>query len=55
MFFLTVVFNENYHNYENLKDEGKFMTKQFFKIITGILFYLNVYELNGLINKSKVF
>jgi len=55
MFILTVTFNENYHEYTDLQNENKFLAKQIFKIVTGVLFWLNVFELRKLILKIKVY
>lgn len=38
-----------------MKSENKFYTKQFFKLVTGLLFNLNLYELNKLLKKIKFF
>jgi hypothetical protein len=55
IFLLTVIFNENYHAYQNLEQEAKFWSKQFFKIVTGMLFNLNIYELRKVLIKINVY
>lgn len=55
LFFLTVIFNENYHSYEHLHNNAKSVTKQFFKFVAGTLFWLNMYELRTLLIKIKIY